>query len=91
MSAQLYCEDSISNTILNLLIITDQLILPLANVGSDGRVVAANPKTTDILTDISRISKTLKANKIRICATFDTPFLKTAANLMLNFSMIILY
>lgn len=74
ISTQLYFEDSISNTVLDSLIVTDLLILPSANVDAQGRVVSTNPKTTDISMDNANINNVQNANRIRIRATFNTLF-----------------
>lgn len=74
ISTQLYFEDSRSNTVLDSLLGTDLLILPAGDVDGSGRVIAANPKTTDIILDANTIERVQSADRIRIKAYFNTPF-----------------
>lgn len=73
VSTQVFFEDSISNTVVDSLIVDDKLILPSGTVDASGRVASANPKTTDILLNAARVERILSANRIRLRATFDTP------------------
>ncbi|MGB1037569.1 MAG: hypothetical protein ACPGYY_02905 [Bacteroidia bacterium] len=74
ISTQLYFEDSASNTVLDSLLTSDILILPAGEVDGAGRVVAPNPKTTDIVLDASTIDRIKNADRLRIKAYFNTPF-----------------
>ncbi|MFT4876393.1 MAG: hypothetical protein ACI9AU_001392 [Bacteroidia bacterium] len=72
IATQLYFEDSVSNTVLDSLIIGDILILPSANVDGNGKVNMINPKTTDIVMGTANVLRITAANRIRIKAYFNT-------------------
>ena len=72
IATQLYFEDSVSNTVLDSLIIGDILILPSANVDRNGKVNMINPKTTDIVMGTANVLRITAANRIRIKAYFNT-------------------
>jgi hypothetical protein len=71
---QIYFEDSLTNIVLDSLFSSDILILPAANVDANGRVVSPNPKTTDAIMDNAGVNRLKSANRIRLRATFNTPF-----------------
>lgn len=71
---QIYFEDSLTNTVLDSLFGSDILILPAANVDASGRVVSPNPKTVDATMDNASVNRLKSANRIRLRATFNTPF-----------------
>ena len=72
IATQLYFEDSVSNTVLDSLIIGDILILTSANVDGNGKVNMINPKTTDIVMGTANVLRITAANRIRIKAYFNT-------------------
>ncbi|MDG2455957.1 MAG: hypothetical protein P8N47_09135 [Bacteroidia bacterium] len=72
ITTQLYFEDSLTNTVLDSLLTTDILILPSATVDAQGKVLSANPKTTDISLNTASIENLQNANRIRIRATLNT-------------------
>ena len=72
IATQLYFEDSVSNTVLDSLILGDILILPSANVDGNGKVNMVNPKTTDIVMGTANVLQITAANRIRIKAYFNT-------------------
>ena len=72
IATQLYFEDSVSNTVLDSLIIGDILILTSANVDGNGKVNMINPKTTDIVMGTVNVLQIKAANRIRIKAYFNT-------------------
>jgi len=72
IAIQLYFEDSVSNTVLDSLILGDILILPSANIDANGKVDGVNPKTTDILMGTANVLRITAANRIRIKAYFNT-------------------
>ena len=72
IATQLYFEDSVSNTVLDSLIIGNILILPSANVDRNGKVNMINPKTTDIVMGTANVLRITAANRIRIKAYFNT-------------------
>jgi hypothetical protein len=74
VQTQIYFEDSITNTVLDSLFGSDILILPSANVDASGRVTSANPKTIDAMMDNASVDHLKNANRIRLRATFNTPF-----------------
>jgi len=74
VQTQIYFEDSITNTVLDSLFGSDILILPSANVDASGRVTSPNPKTIDATMDNASMDRLKSANRIRLRATFNTPF-----------------
>jgi hypothetical protein len=74
VETQIYFEDSLTNTVLDSLFGSDILILPAANVDASGRVVSPNPKTVDATMDNASVNRLKSANRIRLKATFNTPF-----------------
>lgn len=72
IATQLYFEDSVTNTVLDSLILGDILILPSANVDGNGKVNMVNPKTTDIVMETANVLQITAANRIRIKAYFNT-------------------
>lgn len=74
IAMQVYFEDSISNTVLDSLIVKDPLILPSANIDAKGNFINPNPKTTDITLMAANIANFENSNRIRIRAVLNTPF-----------------
>lgn len=72
IATQLYFEDSVSNTVLDSLILGDILILPSAAIDGLGKVNAVNPKTTDIVMGTANVQRITAANRVRIKAYFNT-------------------
>jgi hypothetical protein len=74
LALQAYFEDSTTNTVLDSLFGTDQLVLAAAPVGSNGRVTQASPKTTDVTVNAATADNLTQANRIRFVARFNTSF-----------------
>jgi hypothetical protein len=72
IETQAYFEDSTTNTILDSLILGDDLIMPAAGVDGSGRVNQTYPKTIDVLFQGPRIDNLKQANRLRIKARINT-------------------
>ena len=74
VTTQLYFEDSITDMVLDSLLVSDLLILPSASIDAQGKVTRVNAKTTDVSLNRTSIGNLQNSNRIRIRATLNTLF-----------------
>ncbi|MBL6731196.1 MAG: hypothetical protein ISP74_09830 [Bacteroidia bacterium] len=65
IKTQLYFEDSITNTLIDSLFITDRVVSKAAQIDSDGIPIGISSQITDVVMDAERVDKVIKANRIR--------------------------
>lgn len=65
IKTQLYFEDSITNTLIDSLFITDRVVSKAAQIDSDGIPIGMSSQITDVVLDAERVDKVIKANRIR--------------------------
>ena len=72
VKTQLYFEDSLTNTIIDSLFISDRVISKAASVDSDGNPIGVSSQITDVVMDADRVDKVIGANQIRAQAHLST-------------------
>tara|TARA_Y100000385_G_scaffold199214_1_gene206299 strand:+ start:5062 stop:6687 length:1626 start_codon:yes stop_codon:yes gene_type:complete len=72
VKTQLYFEDSLTNTIIDSLFISDRVISKAASVDSDGNPIGVSSQITDVFMDADRVDKVIGANQIRAQAHLST-------------------
>jgi hypothetical protein len=65
VKTQLYFEDSLTNTIIDSLFISDRVISKAALVDLDGNPIGASSQITDVVLDAELVDKVIEANQVR--------------------------
>ena len=72
VKTQLYFEDSLTNTIIDSLFISDRVISKAALVDLDGNPIGASSQIIDVVLDAERVDKVIEANQVRAQAHLST-------------------
>jgi hypothetical protein len=72
VKTQLYFEDSLTNTIIDSLFISDRVISKAALVDLDGNPIGESSQIIDVVLDAERVDKVIEANQVRAQAHLST-------------------
>ena len=72
VKTQLYFEDSLTNTIIDSLFISDRVISKAALVDLDGNPIGVSSQIIDVVLDAERVDKVIEANHVRAQAHLST-------------------